>query len=187
MKKQPARKPIISDDTILLRTYSKRDARSLYEAVVESRPELWPWLPFAHENYAIWESEMWIQRHPKDWKQGVAYNFGIFDAANGSYLGGCGLNDVDIPNRRANLGYWVRTTKSRHGVAPAAALLLADWGFREIGLKRIEILVAAENHKSLRVAEKVGAVREGLLHNRLILDGVSHDAVIFSLTRADNP
>jgi RimJ/RimL family protein N-acetyltransferase len=35
------------------------------------------------------------------------------------------------------------------------------------------------------VAEKVGAVREGVLRNRLMLHGTIHDAVIFSLIPDD--
>jgi RimJ/RimL family protein N-acetyltransferase len=48
-------------------------------------------------------------------------------------------------------------------------------------LNRIEILVAVDNLASQRVAAKVGAVREGILRNRLLLHGKIHDAVMFSL------
>jgi hypothetical protein len=37
------------------------------------------------------------------------------------------------------------------------------------------------------VAEKAGAVREGVLHKRLLLHGFCHDAVLFSITRSDAP
>jgi RimJ/RimL family protein N-acetyltransferase len=36
------------------------------------------------------------------------------------------------------------------------------------------------------VAEKVGAVREGVLRRRLELDGESHDAVMLSLVPGDS-
>jgi RimJ/RimL family protein N-acetyltransferase len=59
--------------------------------------------------------------------------------------------------------------------------LLADFGFKELKLNRIETLVAVDNLASQRVAAKVGAVREGILRNRLLLRGKIHDAVMFSL------
>ena len=59
--------------------------------------------------------------------------------------------------------------------------LLADYGFKELKLNRIEILVAVDNLASQRVAAKAGAVREGILRNRLLLHGKIHDAVMFSL------
>lgn len=50
-------------------------------------------------------------------------------------------------------------------------------------LIRLEILIAVGNTASQRVAEKVGAVREGILRKRLVLHDEAHDAVMFSLVR----
>lgn len=42
-----------------------------------------------------------------------------------------------------------------------------------------------DNIASQRVAEKVGAVRESVLRKRLLTNGDSQDAVLFSLTPED--
>lgn len=91
------------------------------------------------------------------------------------------INQVD---RVANLGYWVRNSCLRGGVATRAALLLSNFGLCELKLNRIEIVVAVENLASQRVAEKVGALREGVMRNRLLLWGKPHDAIMFSLITA---
>jgi len=92
------------------------------------------------------------------------------------------LNNINPENRkRVNLGYWVRTDRTGQGVAVAATRLLAKWGFGVLKLNRIEIVVAVDNARSLRVAEKAGAKKEGVLRNRLDLHGRPHDAVMFSL------
>jgi ribosomal-protein-serine acetyltransferase len=176
---------VLTDSSVLLRPYRLSDADEVYKAVQESLAELSPWLPFAHKDYSIKESRAWIKKRPEEWKKGTAYEFAIIDARDGSYLGGCGLNGVDKENRRANLGYWVRTSRMGQGVAPSATLLLAKWGFKEISLKRIEILVATGNTRSLRVAEKAGAQREGILRNRLLINDKAHDAVMHSLIPQD--
>ncbi len=176
---------VLTDSSVLLRPYRLNDADEVYKAVLESLAELSPWLPFAHEDYSIKESRAWIKKRPEDWKKGTAYEFAIIDAGDGSYLGGCGLNGVDKENRRANLGYWVRTSRMGQGVAPSATLLLSGWGFKELKLKRIEILVATGNTRSLRVAEKAGAQREGILRNRLLIRDKAHDAVMHSLIPQD--
>jgi ribosomal-protein-serine acetyltransferase len=62
---------------------------------------------------------------------------------------------------------------------------VARFGFNELKLNRIEIVVAVRNTASLRVAEKVGATREGVLRSRLVAHGQIHDAVMFSLIRGD--
>src|SRR5262249_18704500 len=94
-----------------------------------------------------------------------------------------GLNQLDGLNRRANLGYWVRSTATRRGVATAAVRALRDWAFESTDLMRLEILVARENVASHHVAERVGAIREGVLRRRLLLHGHLPDAPMFSVTR----
>ncbi|OGO01657.1 MAG: hypothetical protein A2Y90_04575 [Chloroflexi bacterium RBG_13_52_12] len=175
----------MTDGKILLRPYRMSDADNLFQAVRESVKEMGVWLPFAHENYAIKESRDWIRKRPKEWKKGIVYDFGIFDAKDGVCIGGCGLNDIGHENRHANLGYWVRTGRIGQGIAPAATMLLARWGFEVLKLVRIEILIAVGNRRSLHVAEKVGAKREGILRNRLTIRDKNHDAVMHSLLPED--
>jgi RimJ/RimL family protein N-acetyltransferase len=93
------------------------------------------------------------------------------------------VNQVNKANRFANLGYWVRTSATGRGVAPAAVRLVADEVFRQTDLVRLEIVVALGNVRSQRVAEKVGAMREGVLRRRLAIPGGAADAVMYSLLR----
>ena len=80
----------------------------------------------------------------------------------------------------ANLGYWVGTRHTGKGYATRAARLLSDFGLNDLKLQRVEIVAAVTNHASQRVAEKAGAVREGILRNRIVLHGQPHDAVMYS-------
>lgn len=175
----------LTDGNIVLRPYRKSDVNNLYQAVRESVKEMSVWLPFAHKDYSIKESRDWIKKRPKEWKKGTTYDFCIFNAKDGAIIGGCGFNDIGRENRQANLGYWVRTSQTGQGVAASATLLLAKWGFETLKLTRIEILVATGNARSLRVAEKVGAKREGILRNRLTIRDKVHDGVMHSLIPGD--
>jgi RimJ/RimL family protein N-acetyltransferase len=60
---------------------------------------------------------------------------------------------------------------------------VAEHAFQETDLMRLEIVCAVGNVRSQRVAEKVGALREGVLRNRLLLPSGPSDAVMFSLVR----
>ena len=175
----------LTDGKLILRPYSRGDIPALYEAVRESIPEMSPWLTFAHKDYSIKETRDWIKRNPKEWKKGTSYNFAIIDAGDGKVLGGCGINEVDRLHRRANLGYWVRTSRIGEGGATNAVRLLAKWGFETLKLKRIEILVVTSNQRSLRVAERVGAKKEGILRNRITMHDRAYDAVMHSLIPGD--
>jgi RimJ/RimL family protein N-acetyltransferase len=175
----------LTDGIITLRPYVENDVDSLFEAARESIPQMTPWMPWCHRDYSIQESRDWISNCIEKWKQDGEYNFAITSTETGRYLGGCGLNGIHREPDIANLGYWVRTSATKKGVATTTTLLLADFGINELKLKRIEIVVDVDNKASQRVAEKSGATREGILRNRVTQYGKPTNAVMFSLIPQD--
>lgn len=174
--------PDQSECATQIRPYRVDDAPAVWEAVRESMAELQPWMPWCHPGYSIDDSRSWLEAQVPAFEQGTAFEFAIVTAGQ-QYLGGCGLNQIDTINQRANLGYWVRTSAARRGVATHAVGALRDWAFQHTGLLRLEVVVAVGNVSSRRVAVKAGAALEGVLTNRLLLHGAIHDATMFSLTR----
>jgi ribosomal-protein-serine acetyltransferase len=170
---------------LLIRPYREEDAGALYEAVRESLSEVSRWLPWCHENYSIEESREFIGSRAKASEDGEWYSFAVFKKDGGRFLGGVGINFVNRVHQMANLGYWVRTSAAGSGIATKATRLVARFAFEQIGLQRIEIVAAVGNIASQRVAEKAGAIREGVLRKRLLIRGESQDAVMFSLVRED--
>ena len=175
----------LSDGFILVRAFREEDADALYEAVRESIAEVSVWLPWCHENYSIEETREFIGSRELASQGGEWYSFGVFEKDGGRFLGGVGINFINRVHQMANLGYWVRTSATGRGIATAATRLGAKFGFEQLGLQRIEIVVAVANRPSQRVAEKAGATREGVLRRRLLIRGESMDAVLFSLLPED--
>jgi ribosomal-protein-serine acetyltransferase len=175
----------LTDGKITLRPYLKSDIQATFEAIRESIAEMSPWLPFAHQDYSIKDTHAWIKQRPGEWKRGISFEFIILDAKDAAIIGGCGLNGINQNRMVANLGYWIKTSRTGNGAAPAAVRLLAGWGFKTMRLKRIEIVVATGNVRSQRVAEKAGATREGISRNRIQMRDKTCDAVMFSLIPAD--
>ncbi|NIV38466.1 MAG: N-acetyltransferase, partial [Anaerolineae bacterium] len=62
---------------------------------------------------------------------------------------------------------------------------VAQFGFQQVGLRRVEIVVAVENWASRRVAQNAGAHFEGILRNRVRLAGDNVDAAMHSLIPED--
>jgi len=52
-------------------------------------------------------------------------------------------------------------------------------------LNRVELTIAVDNQASLRVADKAGATKEGILRNIVIKSDTPSDAVVFSLIPQD--
>jgi ribosomal-protein-serine acetyltransferase len=170
---------------IALRPYTLADALEVWEAVRESLAEVRPWMPWCHPGYSVEDSRSWLEAQVPAFERGTSFEFAIVSADGGRYLGGCGLNQIDTANRRANLGYWVRSSATGRGVATAAVRKIRDWGFEHTALIRLEVVVAVGNLASHRVAEKAGAVKEGTLRRRLLLHDTPQDATMFSLVRTE--
>jgi len=166
---------------MLIRPYAIGDEAALFDAASTSWRELQPWMPWCREHYALADATAWVTRQAAMFEAKTEFDFVILD--DGAMVGACGLNQLDAANRRANLGYWIRSSATRRGIASAAVKMLAGWAFENTDLQRLEIVVAVDNVASLRVAQKAGAQVEGTLRSRILLHGVFHDAVMHSICR----
>jgi RimJ/RimL family protein N-acetyltransferase len=102
----------LTDGFVTLKPCKLQYLDQLHESVIESMAELSAWMSWAHPDYSINESREWLKTRPEQWTNGTAYDFAILDADDGSFLGGCGLNHIHEADNFANLGYWVRTSRT---------------------------------------------------------------------------
>jgi RimJ/RimL family protein N-acetyltransferase len=168
----------------LVRPWTMADAQSLHLAVRGSIATLSHALPWCHADYVLADAEQWIAYSLAGWESGAEYPLGIFDAT-GEVIGGTGISQLNRAHNLGHIGYWVRDASRGRGVAAAGARAAACLGFDTLGLTRLEIVVLPDNTASLRVAEKLGAVREGLARNRVLFQGRPVPAVVFSLIPGD--
>ena len=175
----------LTDGTIVLRPFQPKDAAQVYEAVHESLTELKPWMSWAYDAYSQQEAENFIRITRARWEEKSLFAFAIADARTGDILGGCSLSHKHPVYHYCNLGYWVRTSRQGAGMAGRAAKLAARYGFEHGGIIRAEIVMAAGNEKSRRVAEKINAHYEGILLNRMVVGRAIYDAYMYSLIPQD--
>ena len=166
-----------------IRPYQPDDAEALWQAVQESVAEVQPWLSWCHPAYSKAAAEEWATRQARLAAAGSRELAFAIVGPDGRFLGGCGVNQINEVHRFGNLGYWVRTSATGHGVASEAVRQTAEHVFRHTDLVRLEIVCAVDNLRSPRVAARAGALREGVLRSRLELHGRWVDAVMFSLVR----
>ncbi|MCU0865104.1 MAG: GNAT family N-acetyltransferase [Planctomycetes bacterium] len=177
---------VLLDDFVCVRPWRPDDAEALHRVAEESLRTVSPWISWLDPIRSLADSQRWIADSGELWSAASQYRFGIFDAEDPHHLlGGIGLNHLNPTHRIANLGYWVRTSTVGRGIATRASLLVARFGLTELGLGRIEIITATDNAASHRVAEKVGAVFEGVQRNRLRMHGAWIPARMYSLVPED--
>lgn len=175
----------LTDGVILLRPPCPGDIPTITTAVHESLTELHPWMDWATHNYNQASAAYWLEFAQLAWEHLSGFQFVITDAETGEYIGNCGVDGINPKYCFCNLGYWVRTSRTKQGVASRAARLAARFAFETVGLVRAEIVIAAGNIASQRAAQKAGAHYEGLLLNRMVVRTDVYDAVMYSLTPAD--
>jgi len=178
----------LTSGSVLLRPYRLSDVDAVYEAVLESKAELSPRMYWYHPGYSIEEARTWVESCDEAWERESEYRFAITDSGSGVFLGSCALTIVNREFGVAEIGYYVRTNRTKQGVATTAVSLVIQFGFNKLKLNRMEIVIMVDNAASQRVAEKAGAIREGILRNRIIVREKAYNAVLFSLIPQDlNP
>jgi RimJ/RimL family protein N-acetyltransferase len=170
---------------VVLRKYESHFAPLLLEAVTAScSPAFMQHATWCHADYSLAESESFIAQCEADWEDGSAFQFALFDTQTAEFCGGIGLNQPNRQHGFYNLGYWVRLSRHRQGLASQATRHLAQAAFADLpALNRLEILTVPDNLASQQTALAAGATHEGVLRQRLRMGAVVSDAVLFSLVR----
>ena len=103
---------------------------------------------------------------------------------DGEASGGIGLEmHTDVERVSAEIGYWLGESVWGRGVATEAVIAVTAEAFRRFDLTRIYALPFADHAASIRVLEKAGYVREGLLKQSAIKDGKIRDQLLVAAYR----
>jgi RimJ/RimL family protein N-acetyltransferase len=102
----------------------------------------------------------------------------------GEAIGGIGIIAGEgIARHTGQFGYWLGEVHWGKGIATAAARAMVAYAFSGSDLARLEAPVFAWNPSSMRVLQKVGFVREGVLKQSVFKDGQLIDSVMYALVR----
>jgi RimJ/RimL family protein N-acetyltransferase len=111
--------------------------------------------------------------------------FNLTFTVDGAIVGNGGLNVHSMTHRRAEIGYAVHHDWWGRGVATEAARLLIEFGFRTLGMHRIEATTRPDNAASGRVLEKAGLRYEGRIRENVLLRGVWRDSLSYGVLETD--
>lgn len=166
---------------LCIRPFVAEDMAEFVSAVRESVGTVGVWMPWCREPYSSDDARSWFEQCAANLSAARAYDVGIFSAENGRFLGGIGINQLNRQQNLGNIGYWVRQSCHRQGVATRAVRAMAAHGFGALKLTRLEIVAAVDNRPSRGVAEKAGAVFECIARNRIVFHGLAIAAAVYSL------
>jgi N-acetyltransferase len=131
----------------------------------------------------------WVQELLHRWAQGTDLPFAVIHLASGRVVGATRFMDMRPAHRGLEIGgTWYGLDYQGSGVNTEAKLLLLQHAFDVWGCIRVQIKTDLRNERSQRAIERLGAVREGVLRNHMILpDGYVRSSVIYSILDIEWP
>jgi [ribosomal protein S5]-alanine N-acetyltransferase len=109
----------------------------------------------------------------------VQTSFGI--VVDGQAIGNIGLMlGEDIARRSAEVGYWIGRAFWGRGIAVDALRATTRHAFDDLALARVFAVPFATTSRSVRVLEKAGYVKEGLMRHSAVKEGQLLDQLLYA-------
>jgi [ribosomal protein S5]-alanine N-acetyltransferase len=113
------------------------------------------------------------------------FQWGVRSRDADRVIGTATLLNLELPHRRAEVGFAIRRSLWGQGYASEALGTLIEFAFAVLDLHRLEADVDPSNERSLRVLERQGFRQEGYLRERWQQGGEARDGVLLGLLRRE--
>ncbi|GHO57526.1 GNAT family N-acetyltransferase [Ktedonobacter robiniae] len=161
-------------------------ASELYEASRD--PGLWTYKPVSQPR-SLTEMEQLIASVLQSQQTGACLPFAIRSLERGCAIGETRYHSFLLQDYGVEIGWtWLTPSVQRTGVNTECKYLLLSHAFEVWGAIRVQLRTHHLNTNSQRAIERLGAVREGVLRNHLIMpDGSYRHSVYYSIIQSEWP
>ena len=155
---------------------------------VGAEPEIWQYM-----RYGLVDTEAkmlaWVDELLELHATGSDLPFAVVHRPSGQIAGATRYLNISQSNRSVEIGgTWFGLAFQRTVVNTEAKYLLLEYAFEGLGCVRVQFKTDLRNERSQRAIERLGAVREGVLRNHMILpDGSLRSSVIYSILPEEWP
>ena len=144
--------PIVDGIAIALRR--PEHTAAIFAAVDRSRDHLRPWFPWVDLTVTVADVEARYSVAAAQHARGELYEFVIISHAG--VIGKIDLHAVRRADGFALLGYWLAVDAEGRGIMRAAIAHVLSVAFNALGMRRLELRTAVDNHRSLALARRAG-------------------------------
>lgn len=174
--------PLIETDRLILREVQNEDSNDMFSYLSDKNVVKHMGLePFQTEKDVLEEIE-WYQ---KIYKEGTGIRWGITIKDDGRVIGSCGFLNMQPRHSKAEIGYELSKVYWGKGIASEVVEAVITYGFQHFELERIEALVEPANSASLKLLDKKGFKKEGLLRHYEFTCEKFDDLYMYSILRGD--
>lgn len=150
----------IETERLVLRPFRHEDAKRVQELAGDvAVAEMTDAIPHPYEDGM---AEEWIAGLPAAREADTGLALAVCLKSDGSVVGAVSLGSICAEHRRAVLGYWIGRPYWNKGYCTEATRALVEYGFRSLGLNRVQAYTFEPNPASGRVLEKIGMRHEGV-------------------------
>jgi RimJ/RimL family protein N-acetyltransferase len=177
----------IETERLVIRCYEPRDAALMKDAIDSSLEHLRGFMIWARDEPQTLDEKLQLIRLLRsEFDTGGNFSYGIFSSDETEQLGGTGLHPRVGPGG-LEIGYFVRASATRQGIATESSAALTRVGFEVCGADRIEIRIEPRNEASFGIPRKLGFGEEATLRRRLPAhEGEAlRDVTVFTMFRED--
>lgn len=181
MPKPPIPHPILATPRLRLRQFRADDAEAMHDCFADPGAMRF-WNTPVHTRPIETERSV---RNFIDCTPSYYRFWAVADAQTDRCLGLANYHDGHIRSRRASIGYMINPASQRQGIATEAVTAMLDFCFAELGLHRLEAFIHPDNQPSVRLIERLGFRREGLLRDHLRVGEEWRDDALYALLAAE--
>lgn len=167
---------------VVLRPITVNDIAAVCELGKDREISRFTFMPYP---YTVKDGKRMVEATCRGRVEGTAYNFLIIEKPSNRVAGMIHLGGINKRFKRAETGYWIGKEFRRKGMMSEALRLVVRFAFKELGLHRIAAYVFLDNEKSIKLLEKVGFRREGVLRDFVKHHNKWRDCIIYSMLRRE--
>ncbi len=154
-------KSLFVNDLVRLDLLDDTHAGYILELVNDNRERLGQWFPWVDKMHTLDDFQRFTAASRKSYDLGTDHSFLIF--FNNVPAGRIGIYDISRDKKLGSIGYWLGKDFTGKGIVTQATAALIDYGFRQLGLDRIEIKCGTSNIKSQAIPLALGFKPEGVI------------------------
>jgi len=167
---------------LILRPMRHADAADLF--AVYSDPQVFRHIPIGDWKH-IDESHQRIARDINMMADGTYIRLGVERREDSRVIGEVLIFNLAIDSKRAELGYALARSAWGSGYVSEALPPLVDYGFKQMGLNRLQAVIDPRNAASARVLERLSFLYEGRQREHYIVRGETTDSNLYGLLRRE--
>lgn len=137
------------------------DGVTVRTAVLESQPELKPWMPWAVKVATEEEYEIRVREGQIKYLGREDFWLLIFLKDTNTLIGCSGLHNANWSVPSFEIGYWLHSAYTGQGFITEAVNAICQFAFTHLEAQRLFIRCDAENERSAAVARRCGFSFEG--------------------------